>query len=202
MRTRDSGVPASTTVRSIPHAANVVAESFIAAILPVIPDGEVERFGESAFFRGLIELLSVDGAASWIATAGNYHILLLEEPAPFPYDCRDLCYHHIAAWITSHAATSFGDLAPALHAYAWTTRARLAGLPIDTTTFPDVPRAAYDICHASYKSRIPDYRYALSLPVKDYASGIDVVMDEHRDEGQGPAAAAEAAPSASTAPGA
>ncbi|RDX40138.1 hypothetical protein OH76DRAFT_1423885, partial [Lentinus brumalis] len=185
MRTKANILPGATTVRSLPNAADVVAESFIAAILPVIPDGEEERFGESAFFRGLIELLSIEGALAWIVSVGEYHRLLLEEPAPYPYDCRELRYDHIAAWVTSHAHSSFGDLHPVLYTYARNTRARLEGLPIGVTTFRTIPRNLGDIQHESYANRIPRDDRVLDLPEKSYAVEHDVEMEEQQGSSGG-----------------
>ncbi|RDX39828.1 hypothetical protein OH76DRAFT_1424072 [Lentinus brumalis] len=190
MRMSTNALPHSTVTRSMPNAADVVAETFLSAILPVIPDGEEERFGESAFFRGAIELLSIEPALAWISSVGQYHHMLLEEPVPYPHDCRELRYDHIAAWISSHAATSLGDLHSALHAYARNTRARLEGLPIGVTTFRTIPRSIADIRHESYAARIPRDDMVLALPVKSYAAVPDVVMGEAHavDENAGPVA--------------
>ncbi|KAI0691882.1 hypothetical protein C8T65DRAFT_745372 [Cerioporus squamosus] len=160
MHTRNNAIPLDTTTHSIPNAAdvdeprrtgrvNVVAESFISMILPVIPDGEEERFGELAFFRRLIELLSIEEALPWIMLVGHYERLLLEEPVLFPFDCRKLCYDHIAAWITSHAATSYDALPPALYIYARHTCSCLEGLPIGVTMFRTIPHNIGDIRHKS-----------------------------------------------------
>ncbi|RDX41269.1 hypothetical protein OH76DRAFT_1423217 [Lentinus brumalis] len=195
MRTKANTLPSATTVRSLPNAADVVAESFIAAILPVIPDGEVERFGESAFFRGLIELLSIDGALAWIVSVGGYHRLLLEEPAPYPHDCRELRYDHIAAWVTSHAHLSFGEIHPVLYTYARNTRVRLEGLPVGVTSFRTIPRNLDDIKHESYASRIPRDDLVLAIPEKDYAAVHDVEMDEPQVAG-GAAGPSTASPDA------
>ncbi|TFK80234.1 hypothetical protein K466DRAFT_605503 [Polyporus arcularius HHB13444] len=185
-----NALPHSAVTRSIPNAADVVAETFLSAILPIIPDGEEERFGESAFFHGAIELLSIEPVLVWISSVGQYHHMLLEEPVPYPHDCRKLHYDHIATWISSHAAMLLGDLHSALHAYARNTRARLEGLPIGVTMFRTIPGSIANIRHESYAARILRDDLVLALPAKSYPAVPDVVMGEVHatDENTGPVA--------------
>ena len=94
--------PHGDNIHRIPLVDNVQAETFLTCLLPVMPAGQAEWFGESAFFRGLIELFSLHNAYDWFVAQGEYMQLLEDPPAPFPFNCTDLALHHVAAWAASH----------------------------------------------------------------------------------------------------
>ena len=128
-----------------PLKDDVFAEVFITNILPVVPSNHPEKYSESAFFRGIIELFSLRELYTWIFEHGNYDELLVEEPSPYPYDCTALGLHHIVAWAHCCGIGHHSSLRDWIHTYAFNTRHRLEGrhsgaLPQSFTTFPALTR--------------------------------------------------------------
>ncbi|PIL32253.1 hypothetical protein GSI_05498 [Ganoderma sinense ZZ0214-1] len=174
--------PRGNDVHRIPLVDDVRAETFLARLLPIVPAGHSERFGESAFFRGLIELFSLRGAYDWLVARGEYTQLLEDPPTPFPFDCTDLALHHVAAWAASHGVDQVPMLRELVTVYAVNTRRRLEGqadsTPI-TAPFTTAPSRTADVTLDHHTSLIPLHNTLFNGPHCSYgseASTEDVTM--------------------------
>lgn len=143
-----------------PLIDDVLAESFITSILPVVPSGREELYGESAFFRALIELFSLPDVFDWIVKHGDYHLILVDDPAPYPFDCSDLGLHHVAAWACRCGVTSTPALPSWIAAYAHHTRNLLEGRPdgkLAGASFDSAPALSSYIIQDRHVRFIPPY---------------------------------------------
>nr|VWO98143.1 Uncharacterized protein [Ganoderma boninense] len=175
--------PRGPNVFSTPLAADVYAEAFISALLPLVPEGRDERFAESAFFRGIIEAFSIPAVYPWVTEQGHYNQLLINDPAPFPYDCTSLSIPHIIAWAQGCGIDQEADLRTFVHAYAINTRYRLEGrrppASPETEPFQSYPSRASDVIQDAYIPLIPSVETVLTLPRRTY---------EDQEPANGPAA--------------
>ncbi|KAI1788254.1 hypothetical protein LXA43DRAFT_1097483 [Ganoderma leucocontextum] len=168
---KDNFPPRGEGIYQNPLAADVHAEVFIASILPVVPDGQVERFAESAFLRGFIEVFSLPNIYPWVMEHGHYDQLLVDEPSPYPYDCTNLGIHHIVTWARSCGIDEDKDLRGWVHTYAINTRHRLEGRDrrAPSATFLALPSWTRDIVKDRYIRLIPSYDTLFDAPHCSYA---------------------------------
>ena len=146
-----------------------------------MPADQAERYGESAFFRGLIELFSLRGAYDWLVARGKYTQLLEEEPAPFPFDCTILALHHVAAWAASHGIDRIPMLRELVTVYAINTRRRLDGQSVTmplTAPFASAPTRITDVTPDHHIPLIPLHNTLFNEPHCSYdsAPSEDVTM--------------------------
>ncbi|KAI1782378.1 hypothetical protein LXA43DRAFT_1104160 [Ganoderma leucocontextum] len=161
MRDADGAFPPrSDTTFCTPIADDVVAEVYITSLLPVVPANQPERYSESAFFRGLVELFSLYDVYDWLVKHGEYDQLLVEDPAPYPFDCEDLGLHHVAAWVCSHNIAAHPPLKSWVANYAANVRHLLEGRTGSDRLrpFKTMPTRSSDIAQDRHIALVPSYR--------------------------------------------